>query len=161
MEGGIVTETTYAWYRTPIGFVTIAACEEGVTRVVFGCEEVPGARKVAKGLTTRAATQILEYFARKREAFDVPVCLEGSAFRLQVWEALREIPYGESETATSLAAKLGCPSSAKTVGAAIRENPLAIIIPDHRIVTAAGRAWGSTADAKRREWLLYFEQNRV
>ena len=160
-EGGHVTEITYNWYRTPIGFVTIAADEVGLVRVAFGCEDIPGARKVPKALTTQAATQVLEYFAGKRDAFDVPLHLAGSEFRLKVWQALREIPYGSTETATSLAEKLGAPSAAKTVGAAIRENPLAIIIPDHRVITAAGRARGATADAKRREWLLHFEQTRV
>ena len=156
-----MTETTYNWYRTPIGFVTIAADEAGLTRILFGCQDISGARKAPRAITTQAATQMLEYFAGKRMSFDLPLHLEGSEFRLRVWQALREIPYGGSDTATSLAEKLGCPASAKTVGAAIRENPLAIIIPDHRVITAAGRAWGATADAKRREWLLYFEQNRV
>ena len=156
-----MTESTYSWYRTPIGFVTIAADEAGVTRVVFGCEDIPGARKVAKGRTTVAATQLLEYFSGKRHDFDLPLHLEGSEFRLAVWQAVRDIPYGSSETPTSLAEKLGVPGSAKAVGAAIRENPLAIIIPDHRVVTASGRARGDTASAKRREWLLIFEEAQL
>ena len=160
-EGDKVTETTYNWYRTPIGFVTIAADEAGLTRVLFGCQDIPGARRIPRALTTQATTQMLEYFAGKRTSFDLPLHLEGSEFRLRVWEALQNIPYGCTETATSLAEKLGCPTSTKTVGAAIRENPLAIIIPDHRVITAAGRARGATADAKRREWLLHFEQTRV
>ncbi len=160
-EGRIVTETTYNWYRTPIGFVTIAADEVGICRMVFGCVDVPGARKVAKGLTTAAATQVLEYFSGKRQTFDLPLHLMGSPYRLAVWDTVRAIPYGQCETSASLAEKMALATSATAVGGALRENPLAIIIPDHRVVTAAGRAWGATADAKRREWLLHFEQARV
>ncbi|MBR3258485.1 MAG: methylated-DNA--[Eggerthellaceae bacterium] len=154
-----MTETTYNWYRTPIGFVTIAADEIGICRVVFGCEDIPGARKMAKGLTTAAATQLLEYFAGKRKTFDLPLHLVGSPYRLAVWDAVRDIPYGQCETSASLAEKMALATSATAVGGALRENPLAIIIPDHRVITATGRAWGDTASAKRREWLLYFEQH--
>ena len=155
-----MTETTYNWYRTPIGFVTIAADEVGICRVVFGCEDIPNARKVAKGLTTAAATQLLEYFSGKRQAFDLPLHLMGSPYRLAVWDAVREIPYGQCETSASLAEKMALATSATAVGGALRENPLPIIIPEHRVIAANGKPLGSGRDAERRAWLLRFEQSR-
>ena len=143
-----------------MGFVTIAANDAGITRVAFGCERIPGAENVSCSLTTAAAGQILEYFARKRTSFDLPVSLDASEFRLAVWEAVRAIPYGESATAAMIAERIGQPGAQRAVGGAIRANPLALIIPDHRVVTASGRAWGDTASANRRTKLLSFEQHR-
>ena len=154
-------ENTYSWYRTPIGFVTIAADETSVTRVQFGCVEVAGARKAPTRLTTGAADELLEYFAGKRRAFDFPVKPAGTPYQQTVWAALRAIPYGEHLTAAQLATRMGTPDSYRAVGAALRANPLAIVIPDHRVLTAAGKPLGTGRDAERRGWLLFFEETKA
>ena len=154
-------ENTYSWYRTPIGFVTIAADAEGICRVAFGCVEVPGAAKKPTRVTTGAADELLEYFAGKRRAFTFPVHVSGSDFQLAVWDALREVPYGEHVTAAELAGRMGTPESYRAVGAALRANPLALVIPDHRVLTAAGKPLGSGRDAERRGWLLFFEETHA
>ena len=156
-----MTETTYYWYRTPIGFLTIAADGVGITRVAFGCETVAGARKAATPATTEAANQVLEYLAGKRRTFHIPTHVTATEFQLRVWDALRQVPFGQSVTATSLAESIGAPESFRAVGSAAKANPLAILIPDHRILTAAGRATGSGKEAERREWLLRFERSQV
>ena len=154
-------ENTYSWYRTPVGFVTIAADGEAVTRVAFGCVEVAGARKAPTRVTTAAADQLLEYFAGRRRAFDFPIRPAGTAYQLSVWNALRAVPYAEHVTAAELASRMGAPESFRAVGTAIKANPLAIVIPDHRVLTAAGKPLGSGRDAERRGWLLFFEETRV
>lgn len=154
-------ENTYSWYRTPIGFVTIAADGEGVTRVAFGCVDVPDAKKTPTRMTTAAADELLEYFAGKRQEFDFPIRPTGTAFQLDVWEALRAVPYGEHVTAAGLAGRMGAPEKFRAVGSAIKANPLAIVIPDHRVLTAARKPLGSGRDAERRGWLLFFEETHA
>ena len=96
--------THYA-YRTPHGLVTIATSDRGVTRVVFGDAPLPGERRPSE-LANRTATELLEYFAGKRRAFDVPLAPAGTPFQLAVWRELERIPYGETLTTADVAALL-------------------------------------------------------
>ena len=113
--------THYA-YRTPHGLVTIATSDRGVTRVVFGDAPLPGERRPSE-LANRTATELLEYFAGKRRAFDVPLAPAGTPFQLAVWRELERIPYGETLTTADVAALLDKPSSYRAVGNAVHKNP--------------------------------------
>ena len=135
--------THYA-YRTPHGPVTIAANERGVTRVVFGDAPLPGERRPSE-LANRTATELLEYFAGKRRAFDVPLAPDGTPFQLAVWSAIERIPYGQTLTTADVASLLDKPTSYRAVGNAVHKNPLAVLVPDHRIVGASGAPIGSNA----------------
>lgn len=146
--------THYA-YRTPHGPVTIAANERGITRVAFGGAPLPGERRPSE-LANRAATELLEYFAGKRRAFDVPLDPDGTPFQLAVWRAIERIPYGQTLTAADVAALLGKPASYRAVGGAVHRNPLAVLVPDHRIVGAGGVPIGP--DARLRGALLALER---
>lgn len=152
---------TYNWYRTPIGFLTLASDSRGLCKSVFGCVALENAKRGASPVTTLAAQELLEYFSGKRRTFDIPLSPAGSDFQREVWAALAAIPYGTTVTATQLAENLGIPSSFRAVGSAVADNPLAVILPDHRLVTAKGTAPGSKETAKRREWLLLFEQAQL
>lgn len=146
---------THFAYRTPHGTVTIAANERGVTRVAFGDVAMPGERRPSE-LSNRAATELLEYFAGKRRAFDVPLDPDGTPFQLAVWHAIGRIPYGQTLTTADVAALLDKPSSYRAVGGAVHKNPLAVLVPDHRIVGAGGAPIG--ANARLRGALLALEQ---
>ncbi|OUO90695.1 cysteine methyltransferase [Gordonibacter sp. An230] len=148
---------TYYAYRTPHGPVTIRAFESGVTNVAFGDVPMEGERRPSE-LTNRAATELLEYFAGKRRDFDLPLAPEGSSFQLVVWEGMRGIPYGEALTASQLAHAIGRSGSHRATGAAVRRNPLAVLVPDHRVVGADGRPSGTGAAARLRGALLDFER---
>ncbi len=151
---------TYFAYRTPHGPVTIRACGAGITHVVFGDVELDGARRPSEP-TNRAATQLQEYFAGKRRTFDVPLALEGSLFQQAVWNELARVPYGETVTNAQLARRMGKPSAYRAVGAAVHENPAAIVVPDHRVVGANGRTLGAGAQARLRCALLGQERSRL
>ena len=84
-------------------------------------------------ITNRAATQIQEYLAGKRTAFDVPIAPEGSAFQKEVWAQVCELPYGATCTAAQLAERIGKAGSHRAVGTAISRNPIPMIIPTHRV----------------------------
>ena len=97
-------------------------------------------------------SQLVEYFDGRRSEFDVPLGLEGNPFELRVWQALCEIPYGETESYGELAARIGHPGSARAVGAANGRNPISIVVPCHRVIGASGSLTGYAGglDAKRR-----------
>jgi methylated-DNA-[protein]-cysteine S-methyltransferase len=104
-----------------------------------------------------ACRQLEAYFAGRLRTFDVPLRPRGTAFQLEVWEALRAIPYGTTVSYSEIARRIGRPSAARAVGRAVGQNPLGVVVPCHRVVGASGAltgfAWG--LDRKRR--LLKFE----
>lgn len=152
---------TYYWYRTPIGFITIAADDAGVCALCYGCVDMPGATKRATAKTTQAAREVLEYLSGKRRRFDVELHLTATSFQLRVWEAVRRIGYGQTATATQLARELGEEQAYRAVGTALNAVPVELIIPVHRVLRANGKPTGSTALAQRRQWMLNFEQEQL
>ena len=144
-------------YRTPYGVLTIRVDADGVTDVALGDVELSGQRRPTK-LAARAATQLQEYLAGKRRSFDLPLAPQGSAFQRKVWEAARQVPYGTSLTCAQLAAQLGDAEGFRAVGAALKKNPLAILVPAHRIVGANGRPLGTGREARLKEALLKMER---
>lgn len=151
---------TYFVYHTPHGPLSIRASKKGITHVVFGDVRLFGIRHPSE-LTTRTANEILEYLAGKRMVFDVPLDVQGSAFQRAVWNELTHIPYAETSSATDIAARIGKPTSYRAVGVAIQKNPVAIIIPDHRIVTTKGYMPGKGNISQVRRALLAMEQRRL
>ncbi len=150
----------YFFYSTPHGPITIAANSTGVTAVLFGRHRLEGSNKPT-ALTNKAATQIQEYFAGKRFAFDLPLDQNGSAFQKSVWQQVAAIPYGSTCTAADIARMIGHASSHRSVGAALAANHIAILVPEHRVVTASGKAIGTGHDALVRNGLLTFERRTL
>lgn len=107
-----------------------------------------------------AARQILEFLDAKRSAFDLPLDLRGTDFQRAVWEALRAIPYGETRTYAELAAAVGRPAAVRAVGAANGANPLALVVPCHRVVNTGGRLGGYGGGLALKARLLALERRR-
>jgi methylated-DNA-[protein]-cysteine S-methyltransferase len=102
--------------------------------------------------------QLGDYFAGRRRTFDVPLALHGSEFQLNVWQALREIPYGTTCSYGDLAARLGLPPGAsRAVGLANGANPVPIIVPCHRVIGADGSLTGFGGGLARKRFLLDVE----
>jgi methylated-DNA-[protein]-cysteine S-methyltransferase len=103
-------------------------------------------------------TQLREYFAGERTTFDLRLHMDGGAFQRTVWHALTEIPYGETISYGELARRIGRPDLARAVGTANGQNPIAVIVPCHRVIGANGKlvGYGGGLDNKRR--LLELEQ---
>ena len=110
----------------------------------------------------RFAAPLWRYFAGAREDFKaVPLDLRGTAFQRAVWAALREVPYGAVCSYATIAARIGNPRAMRAVGAANGKNPVAIIVPCHRIVEAGGGLGGYTGGLERKRFLLAREGTRV
>ncbi len=150
-------EQTYFTYRTPIGPLTVASDGTAVTHVLFGARKLPG-RAVPTELTNRAVNQIQEYLAGKRTAFDVPLAPQGTEFQRRVWAALQNIPYGQTRTYADVAAVVGSPKATRAVGSANNRNPIAIIIPCHRVVGANGKLTGYAGGLALKQRLLDLER---
>ena len=116
----------------------------------------PGSRADA-ALAHSVAAQLEAYFEGGLRTFDVPLAPIGSAFQRAVWEQLTRVPYGTVASYGAIAARIGRPSAARAVGAANRTNPIAIVVPCHRVIGASGALTGYAGGMWRKEWLLKHE----
>jgi len=112
-------------------------------------------------LVDRAAAELAEYFAGLRRRFDLPVAPVGSDFDQELWRALSEVPFGATVTYGELAARVGRPRAARAVGGSSHRNPIAIVIPCHRVIGSGGRLVGYAAGLERKKRLLALEQGHA
>ncbi len=147
---------------SPVGVLTLAGDEAGpLARLHFGAASygvsVPGA-------FTQARAELAEYFAGERHSFDVPLALEGTEFQRRVWSELARIPYGHTRTygevAVAACERTGV-RAARAVGAANHANPVAIIVPCHRVVGADGKLVGFAGGLEVKRRLLDLEAGRL
>ena len=101
--------------------------------------------------------QLEEYFTGARRTFDVPLSLTGNPFEQRVWQALREIPYGETTSYGEIARRIGSPDAPRAVGLANGRNPVAVIVPCHRVIGADGSLTGYGGGLERKRLLLDLE----
>ena len=104
------------------------------------------------------AGELDEYFAGRRRRFSLPVDPPGSPFARAVWTALRDVPYGATTTYGTLAAAIGSPRAAQAVGTANARNPVSLLVPCHRVLSAAGRPSGGGPGVERKRLLLALER---
>jgi methylated-DNA-[protein]-cysteine S-methyltransferase len=149
--------------ESPIGEVVLAASPEGLTHVkTTGAQMLmrrPGAREeLARAHSDAAARALLEYFSGARRDFgDLVLAARGSSFQHLVWQALRQIPHGQTESYGELAARIGQPGAARAVGLANHQNPIGIVVPCHRVIGADGSLTGFAGGLHRKQWLLGHE----
>src|SRR5690606_34281584 len=104
--------------------------------------------------------QLQEYFQERRRRFDLPLAAAGSAFQLQVWQQLLQVPYGRTCSYVDLARQLNDPRAARAVGRANRANPIALVIPCHRVINADGEIGGYDGGTWRKRALLEMERGQ-
>ena len=147
--------------ESPIGAVEVTVNEGGaVVSVSFIEDPMPGADTI-DGACTRALRQLEEYFRGERRRFELALEPDGTEFEHKVWNQVRRIPYGATDTYGEIARRLGADSSsARAVGVANARNPIAIIIPCHRIIGADGDLTGYAGGLDRKKWLLDVESGQ-
>ena len=101
--------------------------------------------------------QLAAYFAGTLRSFDLPLAPRGSEFQLQVWEALREIPYGATRSYADIARAVGSPGASRAVGGANHDNPIGVVVPCHRVIGAGGALTGYAGGLGRKRFLLELE----
>jgi methylated-DNA-[protein]-cysteine S-methyltransferase len=147
------------FYEYPLGLIGIAEENGAVSRVFFSREKKPReADPAPTPILQKAAAQLAEYFARKRTCFDLPLSLHGTDFQISVWNALRTIPCGETRSYKDIAAQIGNPKASRAVGMANHHNPIAVIIPCHRVIGQNGGLTGYAGGLESKKYLLDLEK---
>lgn len=149
------------WLETPIGRLLLAGDADSLHFLSF-----PGGHKAfgphpawtrSEGAFAEVKRQLLDYFAGRRQVFDLPLTLHGTDFQKQVWNRLRAIPFGRTTTYGELAREIGAPRASRAVGAANGANPLPVIIPCHRVIGADGSLTGFGGGIETKRHLLRLE----
>lgn len=150
------------YYETVIGKIGLAEEYGFLTNLCFMNVKQPLDAKVRETeLLKEAFLQIHEYLKGERKEFDIPLNPQGSKFQQTVWSELLNIPYGEVRSYKVIASSIGSQNSARAIGSANNKNPIPIIIPCHRVISADGNISGYTGGSEIKEFLLKLEKENV
>jgi methylated-DNA-[protein]-cysteine S-methyltransferase len=153
----------YSEMMTPAGPITLVSDGSSITTISL--HQLAAATRDGRAFERResddvlqlAHAQLRDYFAGRLRTFSLPLAAEGTPFQHMVWAALREIPFGQTTSYGALAARVGRPGAARAVGAANRLNPIAIVVPCHRVIGANGKLTGYAGGLQRKSMLLEHE----
>jgi len=157
----------YQLLDSPLGPLLIHAADHGLRGIHFVDEKYyPGIgndwiEDGSHSLLFAAAAQLREYFAGQRTTFDLPLDPQGTAFQRNVWQALQQIPYGETLSYGQLARRIGDIKAVRAVGAANGRNPISIVVPCHRVIGADGGLTGYAGGLPRKQALLRLENRQA
>ncbi|HEY8303242.1 MAG TPA: methylated-DNA--[protein]-cysteine S-methyltransferase [Solirubrobacteraceae bacterium] len=150
--------------QSPIGELTITSVDGLLTGVHMHEQrhrpQPPAGYRSDDGALTHVVTQLNAYFAGELTDFELPIEMNGTDFQRRVWAALCEIPYGETISYGELARWVGNPKASRAVGLANGRNPVAIVVPCHRVIGADGSLTGYGGGLDRKVWLLEHEAAR-
>lgn len=157
--------TVHAFHPSPIGPLLLVGEPEGagvrLSRILMEDQRhgvpVDPAWREDPAAFREVTAQLDEYFAGERSAFSLPLAPVGTPFQVAVWEQLRRIPAGGTTTYGAIAASLGRPSASRAVGAAVGRNPIAVVVPCHRVIGAGGALTGFAGGLERKRTLLALE----
>lgn len=163
-----------SFVSSPVGLLSLKASEHGLTHlqvedlaqlnpvvvIESSVNLMPAKNDVclqAQQHINDTAVQLTEYFAGIRQTFDIPLAPKGTEFQQQVWQALRELPFGQHCSYSDIANTIGRPKAVRAVGAANGANPIAIIVPCHRVIGKGGKLTGYAYGLDMKQWLLNLE----
>jgi methylated-DNA-[protein]-cysteine S-methyltransferase len=152
----------FGYFESPIGRLLLTSDGSALTGLYM---EPSRKARSTEGWTqdvmvaplSAAVRQLTEYFAGSRRVFELPLRLQGTDFQRRVWRELTEIPYGETWSYGELAKRIDSPSASRAVGLANGRNPIAILVPCHRVIGADGSLTGYGGGLDRKRWLLAHE----
>lgn len=154
--------------KSPVGPLVLGIGQRGLAVLEFDRGRFPSTawtRKIEwKESRERLAPfvhELEEYFAGKRREFSFQVDLRGTEFQKKCWQALLRIPYGETRSYAQIAEEVGCPNGFRAVGMANGDNPIAIVVPCHRVITSSGTLGGYGGGLPAKKWLLELEGVRL
>ena len=152
----------------PFGVVTVVVSDLGVRYVTFANDAHPKSFAGMNIVTGKSQPildsvdeQLREYFAGTRRSFDVPLDLHGTEFQVEAWQSLARVPYGKTASYAQQAASIGRPKAVRAIGGANGRNPVAIVLPCHRIVGSDGSLTGFGGGIEVKKWLLTHEEQVI
>lgn len=147
----------YLHLSTPIGTLRLASNGTQLVKIAFDGHYTTGAVEASDLVLANCAHQLTDYFAGKRQRFDLPLRATGTPFQQAVWEALSDIPYGHLRSYKDIARSIDNPTAARAVGAASGRNPLPIVVPCHRVIGSNGSLTGFAGGLEAKRVLLQLE----
>ncbi len=142
---------------SPIGTLTLHGTADELVGLYLPDRPAPAAPVRETSVLRLAARQLDEYFAKTRRTFELPLAPEGTPFQQRVWRALLAIPFGQTCSYGHIARVIGRPAASRAVGAANGRNPIAIIVPCHRVIGSTGTLTGYGGGLPMKQWLLDHE----
>ena len=149
-----------AYYLSPIGPLEVSGTSEGIVSVTFVKTRLPNDRNLPE-CVKEGIRQLEEYFKGARKNFSLKLLLQGTPFQKLVWQRLKKIPYGNLASYGDVARAIGKPNAYRAVGNANNKNPIAIVIPCHRVIGSDGTLVGYGSGLWRKEWLLNHENRSL
>ncbi len=149
---------THAYYHSEIGYLEVAGNATGIFSVNFVEKTIVHSEAGVFSCVQECIEQLDQYFRGARQTFSVTVSPRGSVFQRKVWQRLQMIPFGQTTSYQDIARKIGHPKASQAVGNANGSNPIAIIVPCHRVLGKNGKLTGYAGGLWRKEWLLRHEQ---
>ena len=147
------------YYDTILGVLGIVDNGKEILEVFYGKEEREDLELYESPLIKQTYTQINLFLEGELKEFNLPIYFEGTDFQKKVWNALRDIPYGETRSYKDIAEKVGSPKAYRAVGMTNNKNPISIIIPCHRVIGSNGKLVGYGGGIDIKEKLLNLEKN--
>jgi methylated-DNA-[protein]-cysteine S-methyltransferase len=148
----------YSLLPHPTGMLSLIAGDEGLEQIRFDASVPSGSAQCDDHpLLRETARQLDAYFAGDLREFDLALALKGTPFQVRVWEALLQIPYGETRSYAQQARVVGTPDAVRAVGAANGRNPIPIVVPCHRVIGSNGKLTGFGGGLPLKRWLLDLE----
>lgn len=151
---------------SPVGALILVASDRGLAAILWESDDpkrVPISPLVEGGthpVLVETEKQLADYFAGRRTQFTVPLDFHGTDFQKSVWNALLQIPFGETRSYADIARKIGRPSAVRAVGAANGRNPISIIAPCHRVIGSSGALTGFAGGLPAKQLLLALESRQ-
>lgn len=146
------------YYKSPLGIIKIVADEKGITEIDFFKDK---SKKILPGSSNKfiieCIKQIDEYFRGQRKSFNLKINPDGTEFQKRVWKELLKIPYGKIKSYSGIAKGIKNEKAVRAVGQAIGRNPIAIVVPCHRVIGSDGSLTGYASGLWRKKWLLDHE----
>ena len=149
---------------SPVGTLRLIASDVGLVAILWP-QDRPGRVRLQTLLESsthpilqQTCLQLEQYFVGDRERFDIPLDLRGTDFQCVVWQALCDIPFGQTRTYGQIAHAIGRPRAMRAVGAATGRNPVSIVVPCHRVIGADGTLTGFAGGMNAKRFLLGLEQ---
>ena len=160
-----MSAVSYTHIETPVGPLLLVADDAGLRQILFASGRHPArphpAWKEDRGPFQETIRQLRAYFAGELEEFDLPLAPVGTSFQLQVWKRLCDIKYGQTISYGELARRIGNPKASRAVGLANGSNPIAIVIPCHRVIGSNGKLTGYGGGLPIKEKLLALERRQL
>ena len=151
-------DTKYTTYKTSLGLYKIGYTDKSIVCVKQISKATQDCTDLHSTLTNLAFKQLEEYFAGKRQVFDLPLDMQGTDFQKKVWQSLCDIPYGETRSYKQIAEQIGSPKACRAIGNANNANPISVIVPCHRVIGANGKLVGYAGGLDLKQELLNIEK---